>query len=125
MSISSPVLTFSRIGPVRTTRGGIGFTPLRISFQRAINSMGAASVGMPTVRPERAGVLIRLAGDAEVWRVIRYAIEQHQRRRLFEGEQFGQRADLQMPVRAMDFLDLTELTSSFDEFPEIVEWHAV
>jgi hypothetical protein len=61
MTISSPVLTFSRIGPLESTRGGMGRTSFNNSFQRATSSMGAASAGMPTVSPERVGVLMRLA----------------------------------------------------------------
>ncbi len=64
---------------------------------------------MPTVRPERAGVLIKIRRDAKIRRVVRDLIEQHQRRRFFEGEQFRQRADLQIPVGAVNFLYLAKL----------------
>ena len=60
MSFAEPDLTFSKTGPLETTRGAIGFTSFRRSFHLAISSSGLASAGMPTVRLERAGVLIRL-----------------------------------------------------------------
>ena len=59
MSMSAPVRTFSKIGPLETVRGGIGFTLLRSSFHLATSSIGLASAAMPTVRPERTGLVIK------------------------------------------------------------------
>jgi len=51
-------------------------------------------------------------------------VEQDQRRRFFESEQLGQRADFQFPVRAVDFFNLAELARGVDKFPQVVDGHA-
>jgi hypothetical protein len=45
------------------------------SFHLAISSIGLASAGMPTVRLERDGVLIRFAATTKVRRVTGHLIE--------------------------------------------------
>ena len=54
--------------------------------------------------------------DAKVGRMTGHLIEEHQRRRFFESEQLGQRADLQFPMGAVDLFDLAELARGIDEF---------
>ena len=85
--------------------------------------MGAASAGMPTVKPGTGRRVDEIGGDAEIRIVIRNLIEEHQRRRFFEGEQFGQRADLQIPMGAVNFFHLAERARGVDKLAQIVEWH--
>src|SRR5262249_61392838 len=72
-SIPAPVSTFSKMGPVETTRGGIGLTPFNRSLHLATRLMGLASAGIPTVKPERTGLLMRLeatrkfGGEPGIW----------------------------------------------------------
>ena len=49
-------------------------------------------------------------------------IEKQQGRWFFEGEHLGKRANLQIPVRAVNVLNLTELARGVDELTKIVKW---
>ena len=109
MSISSPVLTFSRIGPLEQHARRYGPHSFKQFFPARDQFDGRRVRGHADGQPGTGRRVDEIGSDAEIRIVIRNLIEDHQRRGFFEGEYFGQRADFEIPVGAVNFFDLARV----------------
>ena len=50
-------------------------------------------------------------------------VENDQRRRFLERKDFRQRADLEIPMGAVNVFDLVELSSGVDKFAQVIKGH--